>query len=68
MSADYQRHLTAQAPRRAQSRDRELWVASRSRIEAELDLLSGQRFMRELVSDLRVIRRQLERVDDRLRS
>jgi hypothetical protein len=58
----YQRELTAAALRRTQARDRELWIVCRDRIRSELDLLSGRRFTR-VSSELRVIERQLEKID-----
>lgn len=63
VDADYQRELTAAAPRRAQARDQEAWSASRERIRQELAVLGGHRFPRDVSSQLRVIGRQLDRVD-----
>lgn len=61
--ADYQRQLTRDAPRRAAARDQEVWSTCRDRITAELAVLRRHRFARDVTSDLRVIERQLERVD-----
>jgi hypothetical protein len=65
--ADYQRQLTADAPRRAAARDREVWVASRDRIRVELALLARHRFGRDVSSDLRVLERLVDRLDQLIR-
>jgi hypothetical protein len=59
----YQRELTAAAQRRTQARDRELWIVCRNRIQSELDLLLGGRRFTHVSSELRVISRQLEKID-----
>lgn len=64
--ANYQRQLTAAAPKRAAARDHEVWIASRDRIVGELDRLRGHRFARDVTSELRVIERQLARIGERL--
>jgi hypothetical protein len=66
--ADYQRELTAAASRRAAARDLEVWTSCRDRMRAELVLLRQHRFARDVTSELRVIERQLDRVDRLLAS
>jgi hypothetical protein len=61
--ADYQRRLTAEAPRRAAARDLEVWTPARDRIRGELERLRQHRFARDLSSDLRVIERQVEKLN-----
>jgi hypothetical protein len=66
VSADYQRHLTAAAPRRAAARDRDVWMPARDLLRAELALLRRHHFARDVASDLRVLERQVEKLDRRL--
>jgi hypothetical protein len=62
--ADYQRRLSRAASTRRRLRDREAWLACRDRIKVELQLLRGHRFdNREVATSLRVMQRQIERVD-----
>jgi hypothetical protein len=63
VSSEYQRELSRQAPRRAAARDLEAWQPCRDVIAAELVKVREHRFARDLSSELRVIERQLERID-----
>jgi hypothetical protein len=65
VSREWQLQITAQAARRAQDARRETWLTSRMRIRVELEQLEHV-FGREVGSDLRVIRRQLDRIGQRL--
>jgi hypothetical protein len=56
------------APQRAVARDRDYWLASRRRLQQELERLRSHRWSRDVTSELRAIERQLERVDRLLRA
>lgn len=63
VSADYQRRLSTDAPRRAQAREREVLLLFRQTLVIELAALRGYKLNTDIVSCLRVIERQVERID-----
>ena len=63
VSPDYQSYLTREAARVRHDRDLEVWRSSRLIVADELDRLDATRFERDVSSDLRVLRRTLERID-----
>jgi hypothetical protein len=63
---DYQHYLTDRASRRADERRREAWRESRELLQRGLDLPRGRPLGKELAGDLRVVQRQLERIDRRI--
>lgn len=66
VAVDVQRQLTADATERARERERETWLASRARLQAELEHLRGQPFSRQVASDLGVLKRMIARLDAKL--
>jgi hypothetical protein len=64
--ADYQQAVTRNAKETARERDLAAWRPVRDRITQALDELGADALSRRIASDLRVIRRQLERIDRRL--
>ena len=66
VGADVQRQLTVEAMQRARAAERETWLASRARLQAELDHLRGQPFSRAVASDLGVLKRMIARLDAKL--
>lgn len=65
VSAHCQRMLTASAQRARETQEYAAWVGVRDAIRREVDSLSGAAFA-PMRSDLRVILRQVERIDKRV--
>lgn len=66
VSADWQRDLTRRAARAHANRVRAEWEERRSRIAAELEGVRS--FARELDEDVRLMQRQLDKLDRRARA
>jgi hypothetical protein len=66
VSADTQDQLTLRSRRTARDAQLEEWRVRRDRIERELDWLHTQRFQRDVTTQARALRRQLDRIDTRL--
>jgi hypothetical protein len=67
VSSDEQRRLTHLATARAHELRLADWMIAKARLEEELDWLRHRPVGQEHASDLRVIQRQLDRIDRRLR-
>lgn len=65
VSASYQRMLTADAQRSRALAERARWVSARDEIRAQVGSLTGSAFAR-VESDLRVLLRQVDKIDKRL--
>ena len=65
VSSEWQSHLTAQAARRRSDRRRETWRICSERIRRELDVARPE-LGKQIASDLRVIERQLAKIDERV--
>ena len=61
-----QTHQTAQAHREWQERQRRAWGKARASISSALDGLKADPASKPLASDLRVIERQVRRIDERV--
>jgi len=60
---DYQQLLTARAHRTARQQQLAEWEQRRASIQREIDWLYSQRFQADVNKSLRVLRRQLDRLD-----
>jgi len=60
---DYQQLLTARAHRTARQAQLDEWATRRASIQREIDWLYSQRFQVDVSKALRVLRRQLDRLD-----
>lgn len=61
--ADYQQLLSARSRRTARQVQLAEWEQRRAAIQREVDWLHSQRFQRDVSKSLRVLRRQLARLD-----
>jgi hypothetical protein len=61
--ADYQQLLTARAQRTARQEQLREWEQRRAEIAKQIDWLHSQRFTTDVSKSLRVLRRQLARLD-----
>jgi hypothetical protein len=66
ISADDQAFLTARAHRAERQVQLREWEERRAAIAREIDWLHSQRFERDVSKTLRVLRRQLDRVDKQI--
>jgi len=63
VSVEDQRLLTARAHRTARQQQLDEWTTRRASIQREVDWLYSQRFQQDVSKSLRVLRRQLSRLD-----
>jgi hypothetical protein len=68
VSAEEQRRLSEQAQRRAQARRRDDWAQVRGQLLQLLSQLAARPLGRELVNELRAMRRTIDRIDRRVQA
>jgi hypothetical protein len=68
VSADAQRELTARVHRQAHAAQLAQWELHRAEIERRIDWLYSQRFLRPVDGELQGLRRQLDKIEAKLRS
>ena len=68
LSREEQALLTARVHRSERQAQLQEWAQRRAAIQREVDWLHSQRFQRDVSQPLRVLRRQLERLDRLIRA